>query len=82
MHAARALLTVKPLQTFTHWSMWPTYQPPDPLHRREATAQVRDFRKYILKKYTFLDRPAIVTGDQVFIGNALKTVKAMLETTK
>jgi arsenate reductase len=39
----------------------------------------KDFRKYILEEYTFLKRPAIVIGKQVFVGSAPKTVKAMLE---
>ena len=38
-----------------------------------------DFRKYILEEYTFLKRPTIIVGKQVFIGSAPKTVKAMLE---
>jgi arsenate reductase len=38
----------------------------------------KDYRKYILEEYTFLKRPTIVIGDQVFIGSAPKTVKAML----
>jgi arsenate reductase len=39
----------------------------------------KDYRKYILQEYTFLKRPTIVIGKQVFIGSAPKTVKAMLE---
>jgi arsenate reductase len=39
----------------------------------------KDFRKYILEEYTFLKRPTIIIGDQIFIGSAPKTVKAMLE---
>jgi arsenate reductase len=39
----------------------------------------KDFRKYILEEYTFLKRPTIVIGNQVFVGSAPKTVKAMLE---
>jgi len=47
---------------------------------------VKDYRKYILKEYAFLKRPAIVIpgshpeqADQVCIGSAPKTVKAMLD---
>jgi arsenate reductase len=39
----------------------------------------KDFRKYILEEYTFLKRPTIVIGKQVFVGSAPKTVKAMME---
>jgi arsenate reductase-like glutaredoxin family protein len=38
----------------------------------------KDLRKYILEEYTFLKRPTIVIGKQVFVGSAPKTVKAML----
>jgi len=38
----------------------------------------KDYRKYILEEYTFLKRPAIVIGNEIFIGNAPKTVEAML----
>lgn len=42
----------------------------------------KDYRKWILKEYTFLKRPTIVIGDQIFIGSAPKAVKAMLEAAK
>ena len=35
-----------------------------------------DYRKYILEEYTFLKRPVIWVGDEVFVGNAKKTVEA------
>ena len=35
-----------------------------------------DYRKYILEEYTFLKRPFIWIGDNVFVGNAKKTVEA------
>jgi arsenate reductase len=38
----------------------------------------KDYRKYILQEYTFLKRPTAVIGDQVFIGSAPKTVKALV----
>ncbi|MCB0755505.1 MAG: hypothetical protein KDB98_07935 [Flavobacteriales bacterium] len=34
-----------------------------------------DYRKYILEEYTFLKRPFIWIGDEVFVGNAKKTVE-------
>ena len=42
----------------------------------------KDYRKYILEEYTFLKRPTVIIGDQIFIGSAPKTVKAMLEALK
>jgi arsenate reductase len=35
-----------------------------------------DFRRYILEEYTFLKRPVIVNGEEIFVGNAPKTVEA------
>jgi arsenate reductase (glutaredoxin) len=34
------------------------------------------YKKYILDEYTFLKRPVIINGSQIFIGNAPKTVQA------
>ena len=39
----------------------------------------KDYRKYILQEYTFLKRPTIIIGKQIFIGSAPKVVKAMVE---
>lgn len=35
-----------------------------------------DYKNLLLEHYTFLKRPVIVSGDQIFIGNAKKTVEA------
>ena len=35
-----------------------------------------DYRKYILEEYTFLKRPFIWTRDELFVGNAKKTIEA------
>ncbi|MCF8277106.1 MAG: hypothetical protein K9J17_10245 [Flavobacteriales bacterium] len=35
-----------------------------------------DYRKYILEEYTFLKRPIIWIEEEVFVGNAKKTVEA------
>lgn len=35
-----------------------------------------DYRKHILEEYTFLKRPFIWVGDQLFVGNAKKTIEA------
>lgn len=34
-----------------------------------------DYKKYMLEEYTFLKRPFIINEDEVFIGNAKKTVE-------
>ncbi|MEN9334652.1 MAG: hypothetical protein RLY35_1832 [Bacteroidota bacterium] len=39
----------------------------------------KDYRKYILEEYTFLKRPVVVNGDQIFIGNSKKVVEAAKE---
>ena len=36
----------------------------------------RDYKHYILEHYTFLSRPVIINGDQVFIGNSKNVVEA------
>lgn len=33
-----------------------------------------DYRNYMLEEYTFLKRPFMINGDEVFIGNAQKVV--------
>ena len=42
----------------------------------EQTLSEADYRKYILEEYTFLKRPVIIINDQIFVGNAKKTVEA------
>ncbi|MBK8498656.1 MAG: arsenate reductase [Flavobacteriales bacterium] len=39
----------------------------------------KDYRKYILQEYTFLKRPVTIIGKEIFIGNAPKVTKAMVE---
>lgn len=34
-----------------------------------------DFKKLILEDYTFLKRPVILIGENIFIGNAKKTIE-------
>ena len=34
-----------------------------------------DYKKYILEEYTFLKRPYMINGDEVFIGNAKNVVE-------
>lgn len=35
-----------------------------------------DYRQLILEEYTFLKRPVLISGDQIFVGNSKKTVEA------
>ena len=43
----------------------------------EMSLSEEDYRKYILDEYTFLKRPFIWVGNDVFVGNAKKTVEAV-----
>jgi len=43
---------------------------------KNANLQERDFKHYILEHYTFLQRPVIVIGNSIFIGNSKKVVEA------
>ncbi len=43
---------------------------------KEMELNEKDYRKYILDEYTFLKRPVLVIGDQIFIGNSPKNVAA------
>lgn len=38
-----------------------------------------DYKYYILQEYTFLKRPVVVDGDQIFIGNSLQNVNKLQE---
>lgn len=42
----------------------------------EMDLSEKDYKKYMLQEYTFLKRPFIILEDQVFVGNAKKTVEA------
>lgn len=41
----------------------------------EMDLKEKDYRKYMLEEYTFLKRPFILIGDEVFIGNSKKVVE-------
>jgi len=45
----------------------------------EKTLSEADYRDLILAEYTFLKRPVIIIGDQVFTGSAKKTLAAAQE---
>lgn len=45
----------------------------------EMNLTEEDYKKYMLEEYTFLKRPFMINGNEVFIGNAKKTVEAAKE---
>lgn len=42
----------------------------------EKTLTEQDYRNYIIEEYTFLKRPVILIGEQIFVGNSKKVVAA------
>ena len=46
---------------------------------KHQTLEERDYKQYILEHYTFLKRPVFIVGDQIFIGNAKKSVEGVAE---
>lgn len=42
----------------------------------EQSLSEQDYRRLLLEEYTFLKRPFIIVGEQVFIGNDKKTIAA------
>jgi arsenate reductase len=43
----------------------------------EKTLSETDYKNYIMEEYTFLKRPVLLSTDDIFVGNAKKTVDAM-----
>jgi arsenate reductase len=41
-----------------------------------------EYRSYILEEYTFLKRPVFLIEDEIFIGNAPKTIRAVADKLK
>lgn len=39
----------------------------------------KDYRKYILEEYTFLKRPVVISGKEIFVGSEKKTVEGLKE---
>lgn len=37
----------------------------------------KDYRKYILEEYTFLKRPVIINGKEIFMGSEKKNLEAL-----
>jgi arsenate reductase len=44
---------------------------------KDAVLEESDFKHYILSDYTFLQRPVIVIGDQIFVGSGKKNLEAL-----
>ena len=41
----------------------------------EMELSEEDYKRYILEEYTFLKRPVMISGDQIFVGNSKKVVE-------
>lgn len=42
----------------------------------EKNLTEKDYRKHILEEYTFLKRPVMINGSEIFVGNAPKVIAA------
>lgn len=47
------------------------------LHEKQLTE--KDYRDLMLQEYTFLKRPFMINGDEVFVGNSKATVEAAIK---
>jgi arsenate reductase len=47
------------------------------LHEQKLTEA--DYRRLMLEEYTFLKRPFMINGEEVFIGNSKKVVEAAIK---
>ena len=52
------------------------------LKLKDVVLAEKDFRKYILEEYTFLKRPVVVTGNNIFIGSENKNIEALKQALK
>lgn len=43
----------------------------------EQTLTEKDYRRLLLEEYTFLKRPVVIVGNQIFIGNTKAVVEAL-----
>lgn len=50
------------------------------LHQMKLTED--DYRRLMLEEYTFLKRPFMINGEEVFVGNSKKVVEAAVESFK
>jgi arsenate reductase-like glutaredoxin family protein len=46
------------------------------MNLKDQVLKENDFKRLILKEYTFLKRPVIIVGDKIFIGSEKGTVDA------
>ena len=46
---------------------------------KEKSLTEQDYKNYILEEYTFLKRPVVVIGKEIFIGNSKKNLLALAE---
>lgn len=44
---------------------------------KDMNLDEKDYRKYILEEYTFLKRPVIINGSEIFVGSEKKTLEAL-----
>lgn len=45
---------------------------------KDMTLTEADYKNYILEHYTFLSRPVIIDGDNIFVGNSKAVVEAAI----
>jgi len=46
---------------------------------KDQSLTENDFKQLILEEYTFLKRPVIIVGNEIFIGNSKKNIDLLLE---
>jgi len=44
---------------------------------KEKSLNENDYKKLILEEYTFLKRPVIIVGNEIFIGNSKNVIEAV-----
>jgi len=49
---------------------------------KDKRLEEKDYRKFILDEYTFLKRPVVIMGKEIFIGNEKKTVGSLKQALK
>lgn len=49
---------------------------------KEKKLKEEDFRNYILQEYTFLKRPVVVIGNNIFVGSEKKNIDALKQAVK
>jgi len=42
---------------------------------KEKNLTETDYKNYILEEYTFLKRPVIIVGEEIFVGNSKKVIE-------